>query len=63
MYLYPAENVATGRALTGGSVIKGYMNPDIVKKDRVEVVGGGSLGFGGNQPTGRRQNRLGRRRF
>ena len=63
MYLYPAENVATGRALTGGSVIKGYQNPDIVKKDRVEVVGGGSLGFGGNMPSGRRQNRLGRRRF
>ena len=37
-YLYPAENVATGRALTGGNVVKGFSSPDIVKKDKVEVV-------------------------
>jgi hypothetical protein len=50
MYLYPAENVATGRALTGGSVVKGFGNPDVVKKDRVEVVGGApKLGFGGKR--------------
>ena len=63
LYLSPAENVATGRALTGGAVVKGFSNPDVVKKDRVEVVGGGSLGFSGqgNMPSGRRANR--RRRF
>jgi hypothetical protein len=38
LYLYPAENVATGRALTGGAVVKGFQNPDVVKKDRVEIV-------------------------
>ena len=38
LYLYPAENVATGRALTGGNVVKGFSSPDIVKKDKVEVV-------------------------
>lgn len=38
LYLYPAENVATGRALTGGAVVKGFSNPDVVKKDRVEIV-------------------------
>jgi len=49
-YLYPAENVSTGRALTGGSVVKGFSSPDIVKKDKVEVVGGGaSLGMNGRK--------------
>lgn len=63
LYLYPAENVATGRALTGGAVVKGFSNPDVVKKDRVEIVGGNSLGFSGqgNAPSGRRMNR--KRRF
>ena len=50
LYLYPAENVATGRALTGGQVVKGFSNPDVVKKDRVEVVGGApSLGMAGRR--------------
>ena len=58
VYLYPAENVATGRALTGGAVVKGFQNPDLVKKDKVEIVGGGNqLGFGGNQASGRRSRR------
>ncbi len=58
VYLYPAENVATGRALTGGAVVKGFQNPDLVKKDKVEIVGGGNqLGFGGNQPSSRRSRR------
>ncbi len=58
VYLYPAENVATGRALTGGAVVKGFQNPDLVKKDKVEIVSGGSqLGFGGNQPSSRRSRR------
>ena len=59
LYLYPAENVATGRALTGGAVVKGFSNPDVVKKDRVEVVGGGQLGFSGqgNAPRGRRMRK------
>ncbi len=59
LYLYPAENVATGRALTGGAVVKGFSNPDVVKKDRVEVVGGNSLGFSGqgNAPRGRRMRK------
>ncbi len=49
-YLYPAETVSTGRALTGGSVVKGFSSPDIVKKDKVEVVGGGaSLGMNGRK--------------
>lgn len=49
-YLYPAENVSTGRALTGGSVVKGFSSPDIVKKDKVEVVSGGaSLGMNGRK--------------
>ena len=49
MYLYPAENVAAGRALTGGSVVKGFSSPDIVKKDQVQIVNSPSpaLGFGG----------------
>tara|TARA_R100001244_G_C5168581_1_gene131546 strand:+ start:2565 stop:3257 length:693 start_codon:yes stop_codon:yes gene_type:complete len=49
MYLYPAENVSTGRALTGGSVVKGFASPDIVKKDKVEVLGGGALGMHGRK--------------
>tara|TARA_R110001632_G_scaffold72140_1_gene167037 strand:- start:322 stop:1050 length:729 start_codon:yes stop_codon:yes gene_type:complete len=58
VYLYPAENVATGRALTGGAVVKGFQNPDLVKKDKVEIVGGGNqLGFGGNQASSRRSRR------
>ena len=58
VYLYPAENVATGRALTGGAVVKGFQNPDLVKKDKVEIVGGGNqLGFGGNQTSSRRSRR------
>ena len=48
-YLYPAENVSTGRALTGGSVVKGFASPDIVKKDKVEVLGGGALGMHGRK--------------
>ena len=48
-YLYPAENVSTGRALTGGSVVKGFSSPDIVKKDKVEVLGGGSMGMNGRK--------------
>ena len=49
-YLYPAENVSTGRALTGGSVVKGFGSPDIVKKDKVEVVSGGAtLGMHGRK--------------
>jgi hypothetical protein len=64
MYLYPAENVATGRALTGGAVVKGFSNPDLVKKDKVEIVGGGNqLGFGGNMPSGRVQGRRSRIRY
>tara|TARA_R110000744_G_scaffold379862_2_gene498979 strand:+ start:1702 stop:2394 length:693 start_codon:yes stop_codon:yes gene_type:complete len=47
-YLYPAENVSTGRALTGGSVVKGFASPDIVKKDKVEVIGGGGRSLGMN---------------
>tara|TARA_R110001599_G_scaffold5726_3_gene28503 strand:- start:7587 stop:8333 length:747 start_codon:yes stop_codon:yes gene_type:complete len=51
MYLYPAENVAAGRALTGGQVVKGFSNPDVVKRDQVQVVSAPaaapSLGFGG----------------
>lgn len=47
-YLYPAENVSTGRALTGGSVVKGFSSPDIVKKDKVEVLGGGGASLGMN---------------
>lgn len=58
VYLYPAENVATGRALTGGAVVKGFQNPDLVKKDKVEIVSGGNqLGFGGNQASSRRSRR------
>ena len=49
-YLYPAENVSTGRALTGGSVVKGFASPDIVKKDKIEVIGGGgALGMHGRK--------------
>ena len=53
MYLYPAENVSTGRALTGGSVVRGFSNPDIVKKDKVEILGGGgSMGANGRRFRG-----------
>jgi hypothetical protein len=53
VYLYPAENVATG-----GAVVKGFQNPDLVKKDKVEIVSGGNqLGFGGNQASSRRSRR------
>jgi len=58
LYLYPAENVATGRALTGGAVVKGFSNPDVVKKDKVEIVNSGNaIGFAGNQPVGRSRRR------
>jgi hypothetical protein len=58
VYLYPAENVATGRALTGGAVVKGFSNPDVVKKDKVEIVGGGnSVGFTSNAPARSRSRR------
>ena len=64
-YLYPAENVATGRALTGGNVVKGFSSPDIVKKDKVEVVSASPAPAalpmsGGN---GRRRAARGGRRF
>jgi len=56
MYLYPAENVSTGRALTGGGVVKGFASPDIVKKDKVEVVSQApALGAHGARPSRRRR--------
>lgn len=58
MYLYPAENVSTGRALTGGQVVKGFSAPDIVKKDKIEVLGAApQLGMGGrsSRPARRRK--------
>jgi hypothetical protein len=68
-YLYPAENVAAGRALTGGSVIKGFSNPDVVKKDQVQIVNAPAaapaLGFGGrmhSNASGRRGMRKPSRR-
>ena len=75
-YLYPAENVAAGRALTGGSVIKGFSNPDVVKKDQVQIVNSpapaaapAAVGFGGRMmnSSGRRgakrPSRRGGRRY
>tara|TARA_R100000231_G_scaffold138172_2_gene115946 strand:- start:20 stop:748 length:729 start_codon:yes stop_codon:yes gene_type:complete len=58
MYLYPAENVAPSRALTGGSVVKGFANPNVVQPQQV-VVDQGALGFsgGGNMPMGRSRRR------
>ena len=72
MYLYPAENVAAGRALTGGQVVKGFSNPDVVKRDQVQVVSApaaaapAAVGFGGrmsnasgrgSRPSPRRRGR------
>ena len=64
LYLYPAENVATGRALTGGNVVKGFSSPDVVKKDRVEVVNASpapALGMAGGRRRMAHGGRHGRR--
>ena len=70
MYLYPAENVAAGRALTGGQVVKGFSNPDVVKRDQVQVVSAPaaapSLGFGGRMSNAggrKRPTKRGRGRY
>ena len=55
MYLYPAENVSTGRALTGGQVVKGFSAPDIVKKDKIEVLGAAAPRLGMNAGRSRRR--------
>ena len=60
MYLYPSENVATGRALTGGQVVKGFSNPDLVKKDQVSVVSAPSAAPALGMNSGR--SRMPRRR-
>ncbi len=37
LYLYPAENVSTARSLTGRRAVRGYGNPNIVKKDTLSL--------------------------
>ena len=61
MLLYPAENVATGRALTGGAVVKGFSNPNVIRPSTIQIEGGGSMaGFAGsgNAPARRSRKRF-----
>ena len=37
MYFYPAENVSTARSLTGRRAVRGYGNPNIVRKDKLSL--------------------------
>ena len=37
LYFYPAENVSTARSLTGRRAVRGYGNPNIVKKDKLSL--------------------------
>jgi len=37
LYFYPAETVSTARSLTGRRAVRGYGNPNIVKKDTMRL--------------------------
>jgi hypothetical protein len=53
LYLYPAESVSTSRSLTGRRAVRGYGNPNIVKKDTLSLSSQSLRALGG----GRRRRR------
>jgi len=49
LYFYPAENVSTARSLTGRRAVRGYGNPNIVKKDKLSLSSRSLRALGGRR--------------